>query len=111
MTMIQAIPLLLVLAVAVVNVATLLLWYLLLRLVRSSDPLIGAETGATYTRYLFGKLLEGGVFPVSRMQSIGNPDRDQIIRKVKGSQGYAIIAGVVLRLKHAPLNFVPLMFR
>lgn len=110
MSIIQIIPLLLLAAVVVVNLVTLALWYLLYQLVLSSDPLIGEETGATYTAYLFGQMMEGGISPTKRMKSLGSPDRDRLIRTVKGSQAYAVIAGIANRLKHIPLNFV-LMYK
>lgn len=110
MSIIQIVPLLLLAAVVAVNLITLALWYLLYQLVLSSDPLIGEETGAIYTAFLFGQMMEGGISPTKRMKSLGTPDRDRIIRMVKGSRGYAVIAGIANRLKHIPLNFV-LMYK
>lgn len=110
MSIIQAIPLLLLLAVAAVNIISLVLWHSVYRMVRAADPLIGDETGAIYARYLFGQLMEGGYLPSRRMESLGNPNKDQIIRSVKGSSGYTIVAGIASAIKHAPLNFV-LMFK
>ena len=110
MSIIQAIPLLLLLAVALVNIVTLILWHSIYRLVRATDPLIGDETGAVYARYIFGQLMEGGYLPSRRMESLGNPTKDQVIRSVKSSDGYAIVASIASAIKHVPLNFV-LMFK
>ena len=94
--------------VALVNIVSMALWSWLFNLVKSQDNLLGDRTATQYTKYLFAQLMAGPFSPQARRMTLGNPDRDSIIRAVKSSTGYSWIQSITSVLRYIPLNFVPM---
>ena len=49
-----------------------------------AESLIGDNVALLYTKYLYSQVMTGRFFKGPRMVVIGNPERDQVIRAVKG---------------------------
>ena len=99
------------LIVLAVNGFSFYLWCRLRALIveksSESDAVIGDNVALLYTKYLFSQVMAGQFFKGPRMVVIGNPERDQVIRAVKGSPEYQRIRQMASYVKDVPINFLP----
>lgn len=92
---------------AVVNIASLSLWFRLLNLVRSADQVLSFQTASMYTSYLFAQVMDGRFFRAPTAMALGNAKKDPVIRKVTGSSQYETVAFLASFVKDIPVNIVP----
>lgn len=95
------------LVVIAVNITSLLVWLRLIFLVRSADEVLGFTTASMYAKYLFGQVMAGKFFQAPRAMVLGNPERDPVIRKVRGSSQFQTVEFVASFVKDLPVNLVP----
>lgn len=72
-----------------------------------ADALIGDNVAHLYSKYLFSQVMSGRFFSGSRMVVIGDPERDEVIRAVKGSPEYQRIRQMASYVRDVPINFLP----
>lgn len=95
--------------VVLVNVTSTALWFWLQSLVRSADPILSFRTASMYTTILFKQIMESRFYRAPSAMTLGNPNRDPIIRAVRGMDQFATIETVASYIKELPINFVPRM--
>ena len=95
--------------IVLVNATTVVLWAWIKYLVRTADDIISSQTASIYTTYLFRQIMEGRFYRSPRMMAVGNPDRDPVIRAVRGSRQFVTIEWLASYLKEIPVNVVPFL--
>lgn len=91
-----------------INITSAVVWLRLLYLVRSADEILSFRTASMYTRYLFGQAMAGKFFRPSTV-TLGNPEKDPVIRAVKGSASYQRVLVMASYVKDLPVNVVPFL--
>lgn len=100
---------LMLLVVISVNIISALLWLRLIFLIRSADEVLSFTTASMYAKYLFGQVMAGRFFRAPSAMVLGNPERDPVIRKVRGTSQYQTVAFVASFVKDLPINLVPFL--
>ncbi|MDZ4833262.1 MAG: hypothetical protein SGJ27_05620 [Candidatus Melainabacteria bacterium] len=95
--------------VIAVNFTSALVWLRLIFLVRSADKILSFTTASLYGKFLFGQVMTSKFFRARSAMALGNPERDPVIRKVRGSSQYQTVEFVASLVKDLPLNLVPHM--
>jgi len=71
-----------------------------------TDSLVGDHVARIYTQYLYNQMMAGKFSATPRMVAIGNPERDRVVRAVKGSDEYERLKSLASYIKGLPINFV-----
>jgi hypothetical protein len=104
---IQGLLVLLLVVVVAANVISIILWFWLTFLVKSSGNYIGSQTAYNYTKLLFSTMMESRFNPTPKMVALSNPDRDPVMRAVRSSGQFGVIEWVASWVRVVPGNFVP----
>jgi hypothetical protein len=97
----------LLVVIVTVNLVSALLWLRLVFLVRSADEVLSFSTASMYAKFLFGQVMTSRFFRSPSAMVLGNPERDPVIRKVRGFSQYQTVEFVATLVKDLPLNLVP----
>ncbi len=93
----------------IINIASAGLWIWLLCLVHAADKILSSRTASIYATYLFQQMMQSRFFRAPRAVSLGNPDRDLVIRTVRHMRQFSIIEATASLLKELPVNIVPFL--
>ena len=98
-----------------VNAFAMYLWNRVNTLIHETSAeagsLVGDHVGRLYTQYLYNQLMAGKFSVGPKLVTLGNPERDKVIRAAKGSDEYARIQDLASYIRGLPINIVPLLMQ
>ncbi len=101
----------LALAVLLVNGLGAYIWYRLNNVVYDiggAESFMGEHSARLYTQYLFIQITSGKYSLAPRMETIGNPEADIVIRSVKASDEFGRIQVLAGYIRGLPINWIAL---
>lgn len=106
---------LLLLVIGGVNAFAIYLWNRVNTLIHDASAeegkLVGDHVARLYTQYLYNQLMAGKFSITPKLVTLGDPERDKVIRAAKASDEYSRIQALASYIRGLPINVVPLLMQ